>query len=338
MGEGQHGDRSERWASPRAPPLSLLDDVRCACARVAAEAEHVTIAGDPVAYAHDLDLAATPVPSYDREHHFHSDDAEALAGYVLALDAINFGSGYFPHLRKRPGLSGYFTVASRLKDAWERGPLDAARLAALTTAEVADLMGQDSGHPLRAELIALFARALNDLGTHMLERHDGRALTLIGRCGGRAERLVEELIAMPLFRDTTRYRGFDVPLYKRAQIAASDLALAFEGEGPGSFDDLDRLTIFADNLVPHVLRVDGLLALSPALAARIDRGDEVPAGSPEEVELRAVALHAVERMVAGLRAEGRTVRAQQLDLILWNRGQAERYRRAPRQRTRTTFY
>ncbi len=40
-------------------------------------------------------------------------------------------------------------------------------------------------------------------------------------------------------------RGF----YKRAQIVASDLALA----GVARFADLDRLTIFADNLVPHVL-------------------------------------------------------------------------------------
>ncbi len=52
---------------------------------------------------------------------------------------------------------------------------------------------------------------------------------------------------MPFFDD----RGF----YKRAQITPSDLALA----GVAEFDDLDRLTIFADNLVPHVLRVDGVL-------------------------------------------------------------------------------
>ena len=42
----------------------------------------------------------------------------------------------------------------------------------------------------------------------------------------------------------------DHGFYKRAQIVASDLALA----GVAEFDDLDRLTIFADNLVPHVLR------------------------------------------------------------------------------------
>ena len=70
---------------------------------------------------------------------------------------------------------------------------------------------------------------------------------------------------MPFFRDT----GF----YKRAQIVPADLALA----GVAEFHDLDRLTIFADNLVPHVLRVDGVLRYDPELAARIDAGELHPA-------------------------------------------------------------
>ncbi len=98
----------------------------------------------------------------------------------------------------------------------------------------------------------------------------------------------------------------EVPLYKRAQLLTADLAIAFDGQGPGSFHDLDRLTIFADNLVPHVLRVDGLLAYDDELLARIERGELIPAGSPEEIEIRAVAVHAVERIVAELRASGIT--------------------------------
>ena len=37
-----------------------------------------------------------------------------IAAYWLTLDAINFGSGWFPTLRKRDGLSGYNTIASAL--------------------------------------------------------------------------------------------------------------------------------------------------------------------------------------------------------------------------------
>ena len=40
---------------------------------------------------------------------------EAAAAFVITLDAINFGSGYFPYLRKRDGMSGYHTVATALR-------------------------------------------------------------------------------------------------------------------------------------------------------------------------------------------------------------------------------
>src|SRR5919199_1096929 len=69
-------------------------------------------------------------------------------------------------------------------------------------------------------------------------------------CGSSAVALAEELAELPLLAD----RGF----YKRAQITAADLAAA----GVVAYGDADELTVFADNLLPHVLRVDGVLRLS----------------------------------------------------------------------------
>ena len=86
---------------------------------------------------------------------------------------------------------------------------------------------------------------------------------------------------MPLYRDVARYDDFEVSFYKRAQITACDLAAAFDGRGHGRFGDLDRLTMFADNLVPHVLRCEGVLVYTPELAARVDAGALLPHGSPE---------------------------------------------------------
>jgi hypothetical protein len=125
---------------------------------------------------------------------------------------------------------------------------------------------------------------------------------------------------MPFFDD----RGF----YKRAQIVPNDMALT----GVATFADLDRLTIFADNLVPHVLRVDGVLHYEPRLAERIDRGELLPPGR-EETEIRACAVHACELIAARL-----GVPARVLDTWLWNRGQEPRYKALPRHRTRTTAY
>ena len=166
--------------------------------------------------------------------------------------------------------------------------------------------------------MALYARALNDLGGFLGER---AALGLVAATGGSAERLAGQLAeGMPFFDD----RGF----YKRAQIVPSDLALA----GVAEFGDLDRLTIFADNLVPHVLRVDGVLEYDPALAARIDAGELLPQGRAER-EIRACAVHACEQLA------GRTgIPPRELDIRLWNRGQAPEYKALPRHRTRSVYY
>jgi hypothetical protein len=316
----------------------LLDQVRDGCRQVAEQARFVRIAAERIeAYAASLPLDAL-APEYDRRHHYLG-PPEATAAFVLTLDAVNFGSGYFPLLRKRPGMSGYFTIASSLKDRFDvAGPFAATDLERLTVADCATIFGQDLDDGAVEELMTLFARALNDLGEWVSRRFAGRFLGPTEEAAGSAERLVELLIEMEHFRDVARYAGLAVPFLKRAQLTAGDLALAFAGEGPGRFGDLDRLTIFADNLVPHVLRVDGLLGYDPALAARIDAGELIPAGSPEEIEIRAGALHAVEVLVAARRARGQLATAMQLDYLLWNRGQAPAYKASPRHRTRTVYY
>ncbi|MBM3985223.1 MAG: hypothetical protein FJ296_05985, partial [Planctomycetes bacterium] len=175
--------------------------------------------------------------------------------------------------------------------------------------------------------------------------HAGDWLGPVRAARGSAAALVDSLGRLPLAHDVQRWRGREVPFFKRAQITVSDLALAGAGADPGGeaawwgrWDDLSRLTIFADNLVPHVLRVEGLLEYAPALAARIDAGQPVPRDSEEEVEIRACGLHAVELLVERRAAAGRPVTAQQLDQVLWNRGQEPRIKAVPRHRTLTTFY
>ncbi len=99
-------------------------------------------------------------------------------------------------------------------------------------------------------------------------------------------------------------------------------------------NDIGRLTIFADNLVPHVLRLDGVLRFDEGLVARIERAELIDHGSPEEVEIRACAVHAVELIAA----ERPDACAADLDKFLWNRGQWERYKARPRHRSRCTAY
>ena len=290
--------------------MEISDEVRHRCALIAATSRSVSI---------DLDRLDSvdpgPPPALDPERHHLAGDAESVALFTLTLDAINFGSGWFPTLRKRPGCSGYNTIASALADCFRaRGPWSPVALRRLTVADVAEVLGQDPRH----ELMALYAHALAELGAFMGDR---AALEVVADAGGSSQRLARQLAeGMPMFEDP----GF----YKRAQIVPSDLALA----GVAEFSDLDRLTIFADNLVPHVLRVDGVLRYGGELAARIDAGERLDPG-PEEREIRACAVHACELIAPRLGVAPRV-----LDGWLWNRGQQPRYKALPRHRTRTTAY
>jgi hypothetical protein len=286
--------------------MPLTDEVRATAREIAAGARSVTI---------DLDALAALDPGLPPETHFIDGSVDEVAHFVLVLDSINFGSGWFPTLRKRPGMSGYFTVASALADLWgSRGGWSAHELRALTAADVASVLGQEPDH----ELMGLYAEALRSLGEFLGAR---RALDLVEAAGGSAECLAWMLASGMPFYD-------DVGFWKRAQIVPNDLALA----GVAEFGDLDRLTIFADNLVPHVLRVDGVLRYEPSLAARIDAGELLPPGE-EEREIRGCAVHACE-----LLSERLGMPARAIDVALWNRGQAPRYKAVPRHRTRTVYY
>ena len=264
-------------------------------------------------YARTLPAQSPPAPDLDA-----SATDEARAAFSLQLNAINFGSGWFPTLNKPPGLSGFRTVEAGLK---RRGPWTAQQLQTLTRDEIARTLGQDPDHPL----MALFETHLRELGTNV----DGPFTAFLARFDT-PEALATELSTWPGFSDSSPYPSGPVPFFKRAQIAAADLALARLIPDAG----LERLTLFADNLVPHVLRIDGVLRFDPELKARIDNEELIEHDAPEEVEIRATALHAAELLV---RQHGSTT-ATAVDNVLWQRGGAPRYKAHPRHRARTTAY
>src|SRR5215213_583922 len=101
--------------------MGLLDDVRAACAGVAARAPHVRIVEEAIEpYARTLPSQSPPTPDLEGA------TLEERAAFSLTLNAVNFGSGWFPTLRKPAGLSGFRTVEVALR---ARGPWTAEQLA-----------------------------------------------------------------------------------------------------------------------------------------------------------------------------------------------------------------
>ena len=320
-------------------PVPLLDSVRLLCREVAERASSVVIDSAALpGYAASLPVKRLALPQMDPAIHYLGHGPETLA-YVVTLDTVNFGSGYFPDIFKDPRRSGYRTIAALLTGHFARhGAISAAELRRLTAGDCASIFRQNRLDPAAWELMELFARALNDLGVFIGDGFDGDFAGLVEAAGGSAERLMELATAMPFFNDVALYRGMTIPFYKRAQLMAIDLFIAFNGKDHGRFDNLDRLTICADNLVPHVLMLDGILHYRKELATRIELGEAIATGSEEEVEIRACAVHAGELIVAELRKRGERVNAMALDNFLWHRGQETFYRNHRRHLTRSVFY
>jgi hypothetical protein len=240
------------------------------------------------------------------------------------MNAINFGSGWWPTIPKRSGHSGYGTMAAGITERFAAaGPWTADELREMDAGTIAKLIDQDPDHLLMEQ----FAAALRDVG-NQIRGHHGHFLGPV-EAADSIPSLAATFAAWDSFADISRYEGGEVPFYKRAQLAAADLHRAGAAHLPG----LDQLTAFADNLVPHVLRVDGILHLDPDLTVRIEGEELLEHGFPEEVELRACAVHAIELLAASS-----PLAPAEIDSALWNRGRDLRYKCLPRPRSRNRAY
>jgi hypothetical protein len=333
-------DRTGVVAGPR-----VLHEVREGSRRVITEADQVSVddgaVGDLAARL-VTEWASDPGPGDNGGDPWAVDPGSApgedRARLVLVLATVNFGSGYHDHVRKDPGCSGATTMARAVRRWAAAEALTAGRLAEVTATEAHERFGQPPDGGPRDELMARFAAALAELGTHVEDRYDGSFLALVEAAGHRAAGLVTVLDRLESFRDVASHHDRPVPFYKRAQLAAADLHRALAGQAPADFCDLDDLTAFADNLVPHVLRVEGAVRYDDDLRARIDRGEPLVAGSPPEVEIRAAGVEGVERLRSALADRGLALRSSEIDQRLWRRGGAPRFKAVPRHRARSRFY
>jgi len=180
----------------------------------------------------------------------------------------------------------------------------------------------------------------NEVGQVLTEHFNGSAIALIESAKGSAPDLVQKLVDyFPGFRD------FSEELYflKRAQICVGDWNAALQL----NLKDMDKLTTFADYRVPQLLRHYHVLVYSKALADAVDATQELEAGSPQEVAIRAATVAAVEYLVDELKKQQQqddTSRKQwtavTTDWYLWQVG--ERMQNAgqlqPHHRVRTIYY
>jgi hypothetical protein len=300
----------------------MLERVLPSCAAVAATSHFVTI--DEAALQAFAPTVAAHVPErmVHTPHHRIGRIDETIA-YFLVLDSLNFGSGFFADLGDYRGEAGYFAVATALGDWFDRdGVPDADALARQGPDEIAAILGQDGGSVALAPFLDWCAEALQQLSVFVSTQLDGDYASLLDRTGGQADRIIDLLWTMPYFRDVADLDGRKVYLLKRAQIFVHDLAIALAQDDRYRIAGLDRLTAFADNMLPFVLEANGVLHYRADLSERVNSLIPLQPGSREEIELRAFAIHATERLRLTLKQHGIDLSAREIDFALWNIGNA----------------
>ncbi len=311
-----------------------------ACRWVAGRAEHVAIDEERIKQLAPRWLGAgfTP-PLWDPRFHYRGSPI-LTAQYMFVVDTLNFCFWGDPKWRisyRGNLLDGYWALAASITRAVEEGMpvLDAWYLAEISDQSVAAIFRGEGEIPLLRERAA----NLREAGRWLLERYQGWFHNFVDEASRNALRialrLAEELAS---YRDVSLYGGREIPFLKRAQLCAADLHGIFGGKLYGALTDLDKLTAFADYKLPQMLRALGVLIYSQALSEAVDSLKPLPAGSPEEVEIRACTVWAVELLRQELSDRGLSVTASDIDYYLWYLSQGPQQDVRPYHRTSTIFY
>ena len=238
---------------------------------------------------------------------------------------------------------GYWALVAALRRGVDEGfePWRPAALANLTDQDVARLLRPSEPGSPEIPLLAERGANLRELGRRLLiDYPDGEAaVRLIVAANGSAPALAGIVARrFPSFNDVATLDGREVRFFKRAQILVADLHGAFAGERLGRFDDIDQLTAFADYKAPQVLRGLGALRYDDDLAATIAARRTIPAGSREEIEIRAATVWACESIRREAGARGCRLATFEIDWALWLAGQTLGPAAEPYHRTETIFY
>ena len=212
-------------------------------------------------------------------------------------------------------------------------------LAKVTRKDLESVFAGTIEMPMLDERVALF----NEVGRVLVEKHQGRYSHFVRSCAPRlyanGDGLLERLTTeFPRFRDVSSYQGSDVHIYKLAQLGIWGMHLALSPRGAWKLEDADKLTAFADYIVPVGLRVMGIFEYAPELEKQINSLVEVKRDSDAEIELRASSIYVIAKLTEEInkRRPGMDPLLQpQVDFRFWKTYHATHW---PHHLTKTVMY
>jgi len=217
--------------------------------------------------------------------------------------------------------------------------LDGKYLAGITRADLDRVFAGNIEMPMLDEKLEV----LHQVGKVLAEKYEGRFHVFVKSCApklydggnGLVERLVKEF---PRFNDVSMLDGHEIKFYKLAQLGIWMMYATLHKDGKFRLDDPQKMTAFADYIVPVALRLHGITSYSARLEQAINSHQLIPRDFRWEIEIRAHCLYATALLteeINKLRPADMQVIIPQIDARFWTHFHTTTW---PHHLTRTIMY
>ncbi|KAJ5785319.1 uncharacterized protein N7503_010531 [Penicillium pulvis] len=234
------------------------------------------------------------------EHELHPQAKdESTVDFIFTMDLLNFSFWSEHKDEERFAIeyrgqkwTGYWSLVAALQRALDEGIPITTPDFWVNESECTEEVLRHVFRSATDEEIPLFqerVQCLREAGDVLCNEFGGSFANCIDSANFSAAGLVNLITeSFDCFRDETVFHGKRVRLYKRAQILVADLWACFNGEDFGEFNDIDKITMFADAAPTW------MSPLLPPLENHIRSLKPLTPGSTWEVELRGTSIWCVE--------------------------------------------
>lgn len=339
---------SPRRQQPVHPPEAFAGPVLESLPPVLERSRDVQTVGAKVAeHSRWLACEELPLPEFALPFGIGKENPKEAIDYLLVANTLNFAFTDFNT-----------QVKFQVDDAGQRWSDSQAMFACIKRAVddgIPFLKGRYLSTVTRSDLESVFrgniempmlderVEILQAVGKTLQASYDGRFHNFIEEAAPRlyagGQGLIDKLVReFPRFNDVSPYDGHEIKLYKLAQLGIWTVYSALHGADAFKLEDPEKMTAFADYIVPVALEAMGILRYSPTLKKKIEDGIMIPRDSTQEVEIRAHTLYATALLTQEVnkrRPADRQIIIPQIDARLWTHFHTTH---CPHHLTRTIMY
>jgi len=288
-----------------------------------------------------------PMPDYQMPFGVGQGSADDVIDFILTADCVDTAfTDFSTHVKFRVSYAGRHWSDSDglfacMKRAMDNGIpiLDGKFLAGVTRPEMERIFAANIELPMLDEKMEIW----HQVGAVLVEKYHGRFHNFVKSCppriydngAGLIDRMVKEF---PRFNDVSPYDGATIKIYKLPQLGTWFVYSALRKSEQFPLADVDKMTAFADYIVPVALRLLGIMSYSPELERAINTYQMIPRDSRQEVEIRAHCIYASALLceeVNSRRPKDQEIIIPQIDARLWTHYHTTWW---PHHLTRTIMY